>query len=177
MFSTVGSSKEDRSHQIILKWKERICWVKGMLISTTENRGLRSMVDRAYQTPLRFLPLTMGGGLSWWYFPCGTLIHVTFLLTRTPSLITTYRLNPPLSKPPNHSYIPPPCSDVTLHYPLHVTLHIPLHCLHVSLHHLNKDMWQTMSARTRVIQSERSLWVYSQPLIIVQWKDSVSLRS
>jgi hypothetical protein len=74
-----------------------------------------------------------------------------------PSLITTYRLTPPPSKPPNHSYIPPPHSDVTLHYPLHVTLHYralpppPLHCLHVSptsADHLSKDMWQTTSART-----------------------------
>jgi hypothetical protein len=43
--------------------------------------------------------------------------------------------------------------------------------------HVSKDVWQTTSARTRVVRSERSLRVYSQPLIIVQWKDSVSLKS
>jgi hypothetical protein len=76
---------------------------------------------------------------------------------RLPSLITTYRLTPPLRKSPNHSYIPPLHSDITLHYPLHITLHYrtlpppPLHCLHVSpksADHLNKDMWQTMSTNT-----------------------------
>jgi hypothetical protein len=70
-----------------------------------------------------------------------------------PSLITTYRLTPPPIKPPNHSYIPPPCSDVTLHYLLHATLHyraLPPHTitLPTRLTHVSKDMWQTMSART-----------------------------
>jgi hypothetical protein len=64
-----------------------------------------------------------------------------------PSLITTYRLTPPLSKPPNHSYIPPLCSDVTLHYPLHVTLHyraLPPHSttLPTCLTHVNRPPQQ-----------------------------------
>jgi hypothetical protein len=40
-----------------------------------------------------------------------------------------------------------------------------------------KDVWQTTSSRTQVVRSEILLQVYSQPLIIVQWKDSVSLKS
>jgi hypothetical protein len=83
------------SRQIILKWKDMISLKKGTLISVADNRALRSTVDRAYQTPPTFLPLTMGGGPSWWYFPCGTLIRVTFLSTRTP--LAHYHLlpNPP----------------------------------------------------------------------------------
>jgi hypothetical protein len=72
-----------------------------------------------------------------------------------PSLITTYLLTPFLRKPPNHSYIPPLHSDVTLHYSLHVTLHYralpPLHYLHISpmsADHLINDTWHTMSSRT-----------------------------
>jgi hypothetical protein len=117
------------------------------------------MVDRAYGTPPTFLPLIMGGGIQ-----VGGIFHVgpsyvspSYQL-RPPSLITTYHLTPPLIKPPNHSYIPPLRSDVTLHY-LHYTshstttlcLHTPLHCLHISptsTYHLSKDMWQTTSSRT-----------------------------
>jgi hypothetical protein len=46
-----------------------------------------------------------------------------------------------------------------------------------STNHVRKDVWKTTSARTRVVRSERSLRVYSQLLIIVEWKDSVSLKS
>jgi hypothetical protein len=128
-----------------------------VLISAADNRALRSTVDRAYQTPPTFLPLTMGGGSSWWYFPCGTLIHVTFLSTRTP--LTHYHLppNPPsekTTKPLIHT-TSAPTSHSTTRYTSHSTtmlcLHTPLHCLHVSptsADHLNKDMWQTTSART-----------------------------
>jgi hypothetical protein len=76
------------------------------------------------------------GGSCWWYFPCGTLIRVTFLSTRTP--ISYYHLPPtppPPSKPPNHSYISPPCSDVTLHYctlPPHSTT-LPTHLTHINI--------------------------------------------
>jgi hypothetical protein len=103
-----------------------------MLISAVDNRALRSMVDRAYWTPPTFLPLTMGGG----GVRVGGISHVgpsymsPSCQLRPPSLITTYCLTPPPSKPPNNSYIPPPRSDVTLHYPLHVTLHYTAYTSH-----------------------------------------------
>jgi hypothetical protein len=145
------------------------------------------MVNRAYQTPPRFHPLIVRGWApSWWYFPCGTLIGVTFLLTQTPSLITTYRLTPlRVNHQTTHTYhLRTLTSHSTTHYISHSTtmlcLHIPLHCLHVSptsADQLNKEMWKATSARTRIVCSKRSLWVYSQSLIIVQWKDNVILRS
>jgi hypothetical protein len=141
-----------------------------------DNQTLRSTINRAYPTPPTFLPLTVGGegGLSWWYFPCGTLIRVTFLLTRTP--LAHYHLPPnPPSEQTTHTYhLRTPTSHSTTCYASHSTtalcFHTPLHCLHVSptsADHLSKDMWQTTSVRTRVVRYEKSLRVYSQPLIIV----------
>jgi hypothetical protein len=119
-----------------------------------DNWALRFMIDRAHWTPQNFLPLTVrGGDPIWWYFSCGTLIHVTFLSTWTS--LTHYHLphNPPSEK------ITKLLIHITstLHYPLHVTLHYcalpppPLHCLHISpmsADHLKKDTWKTASART-----------------------------
>jgi hypothetical protein len=113
-----------------------------------DNWALRSTVDRAYRTPPTFLPLTGGGGVR-----VGGIFHVgpsyvsPSCQLEPPSLITTYLLTPPLSKPPNHSYIPPLCSDVTLHYPLHITLHyhaLPPHSttLPTCLTHVNRPPQQ-----------------------------------
>jgi hypothetical protein len=127
-----------------------------------DNRELRSMVNMAYQIPPRFFPLNVGGG----GVRLGGISHVgpsyvsPSCQLGPPLLITTYRLTPPPRKPPNHSYIPPFHSNVTLHYPLHVRLHYralpptPLHCLHVSpmsANHLSKDMWKTTLASTHGI--------------------------
>jgi hypothetical protein len=107
--------------------------LKGALISTADQHVLRSTVDREYQTPPTFLPLTVGGGggPSWWFSPSGPLITCHLPVNSDPphSLPLTAPPPPPPSKPPNHSSIPPPHSDVTLHYhaTLHVTLHITLH--------------------------------------------------
>jgi hypothetical protein len=128
----------------------------------SDNWALRSTVDRAYRTPPTFLPLTMGGGIR-----VGGIFHVgpsyvsPSCQLGPPSLITTYHLTPLSSKPPNHSYIPPPRFNATLHYPLHVTLHyraLPPHIttLPTRLTHVSKDMSQTTSARTRGSNSHTS---------------------
>jgi hypothetical protein len=122
------------------------------------NQVLRYTVNRAYRTPSKFIPLTMGGVRVGGIFHVGPSYMSPSCQLRPPSLITTYFLTPPLSKPPNHSYIPPSLSDVTLHYPLHITLHdrvLPPHsttlatCLtHISrppqqghvVDHVSKDM-------------------------------------
>jgi hypothetical protein len=107
--------------------------LEGALISADDNRAFRSTVDRAYQTPPRFLPLTVGGGGEG--VRVGGISHVgpsyvsPSCQLRPPLLITTYYLTPPPSKSPNHSYMPPSHSDVTLHY--RALPPPPLHWLHV----------------------------------------------
>jgi len=117
------------------------------------------------------MPLTMGGvqlgdisyvGLSYMSPSCQL---------GPPSLLTTYCLTPPPSKPPKHSCIPYLRSNITLHYTAYSSH--PCHQRHVA-HSDNEKCQVEIDISERVNQESEWQWKLLDSCHVIKWLKQVT---